>query len=120
MAPRFDAKLNTSIIAVRRPLGEFNRESKGGILAGVPEQPQGRFTSLYLAQANLSLHCETVSLQCLGEGLAGVQEANGEDAPNVYTAGPAPEKLLRELQQQLKRLFAANPSQKMPIMMGTS
>ena len=29
MAPRFDAKLNSSIIAVRRPLGEVNRENKG-------------------------------------------------------------------------------------------
>ena len=28
MAPRFDAKLNSSIIAVRRPLGEVNRETK--------------------------------------------------------------------------------------------
>jgi len=51
MAPRFDAKLNTSIIAVRRPLGEFNRESKGaGILAGVSEQPQGLSLFIVLFQ----------------------------------------------------------------------
>lgn len=52
--------------------------------------------------------------------MVGPQDGNGEDVPAVYTAGPAPEKLLRDLQQQLKRLFAANPAQKMPIMMGAS
>ena len=36
MAPRFDAKLNSSIIAVRRPLVEMNRESKA--LPGIGEQ----------------------------------------------------------------------------------
>lgn len=40
MAPRFDAKLNSSIIAVRRPLGEMNRENKFQ-LAGTAEYPQG-------------------------------------------------------------------------------
>lgn len=37
MAPRFDAKLNSSIIAVRRPLGEVNRVQ----LPGTAEHPQG-------------------------------------------------------------------------------
>lgn len=40
MAPRFDPKLNSSIIAVRRPLGEVNRESKP-LLPGTAEHPQG-------------------------------------------------------------------------------
>lgn len=53
-----------------------------------------------------------------GDGFASPHDLNGDDAANVYTTGPPPEKLLRELQQQLKRLFAASPSQKMPIMMG--
>lgn len=43
---------------------------------------------------------------------------NGEDPAALYTAGPAPEKLLRELQQQLSRLFAAKPAEKFPLMMG--
>lgn len=43
---------------------------------------------------------------------------NAEDPAALYTAGPAPEKLLRELQQQLARLFAAKPSEKFPLMMG--
>ena len=34
MAPRFDAKLNNSIIAVRRPLGEVNREMKLPAIGG--------------------------------------------------------------------------------------
>lgn len=44
---------------------------------------------------------------------------NAEDAAALYTAGPAPEKLLRDLQQQLTRLFAAKPAEKFPLMMGT-
>jgi hypothetical protein len=52
--------------------------------------------------------------------LAPTNELNhGEDAAALYTAGPAPEKLLRELQQQLSRLFSAKPSEKFPLMMGT-
>lgn len=43
---------------------------------------------------------------------------NGEDAAAVYTVGPAPEKLLRDLQQQLGRLFTAKPAEKIPLMMG--
>lgn len=43
MAPRFDPKLNSSIIAVRRPLGEMNRESRP-LLAGTAEHPQGTST----------------------------------------------------------------------------
>ena len=43
MAPRFDPKLNSSIIAVRRPLGEVNRESKVQ-LAATAEHPQGSQT----------------------------------------------------------------------------
>ena len=39
MAPRFDAKLNSSIIAVRRPLVEVNRVH----LPGTAELPQGSF-----------------------------------------------------------------------------
>ena len=92
MAPRFDAKLNSSIIAVRRPLGEVNRENKAGLLPGTAENP-------------------------LGEGMANMDEANGEDAA-LYAAGPVPEKMLRELQQQLLRLFAAKPSEKYPMNMG--
>lgn len=42
-----------------------------------------------------------------------------EDPAALYTAGPAPEKLLRDLQQQLGRLFAAKPAEKFPLMMGT-
>ena len=41
MAPRFDAKLNSSIIAVRRPLGEVNRVH----LPGTAEHPQGSFNT---------------------------------------------------------------------------
>ena len=44
---------------------------------------------------------------------------HAEDAAALYTAGPAPEKLLRELQQQLSRLFTAKPAEKFPLMMGT-
>lgn len=52
--------------------------------------------------------------------MAPTNELNhGEDAAALYTAGPAPEKLLRELQQQLSRLFSAKPSEKFPLMMGT-
>lgn len=42
-----------------------------------------------------------------------------EEAAALYTVGPPPEKLLRELQQQLHRLFSAKPAEKFPIMMGT-
>ena len=52
MAPRFDPKLNSSIIAVRRPLGEVNRESKA-LLAGTAEHPQGS-NRRYLAVQSLS------------------------------------------------------------------
>lgn len=45
-------------------------------------------------------------------------DTSPEDPAALYTAGPAPEKLLRELQQQLGRLFAAKPSEKFPLMMG--
>ncbi|XP_046631320.1 serine/threonine-protein kinase PLK1-like [Daphnia pulicaria] len=89
MAPRFDAKLNSSIIAVRRPLGEVNRVH----LPGTAEHPQG-------------------------DGLAPSNEPNhAENAGALYTAGPSPEKLLRELQQQLTRLFSAKPAEKFPLMM---
>ncbi len=37
----------------------------------------------------------------------------------VYMAGPAPKKLLLDLQQQLSRLIKAKPSEKFPLMMGT-
>ena len=50
------------------------------------------------------------------EGVGNAVE-NQEQAA-LYTAGPPPEKLLRELQQQLTRLFAAKPSEKYPVMMG--
>lgn len=92
MAPRFDAKLNSSIIAVRRPLGEVNRETKAGGLPGTAENPQG-------------------------EGMANMEDANAEDAA-LYSAGPSAEKMLRELQQQLQRLFATKPSEKFPLLMG--
>ena len=54
-----------------------------------------------------------------GDGLAPSNEANhAENAAALYTAGPSPEKLLRELQQQLTRLFSAKPAEKFPLMMG--
>ena len=92
MAPRFDARLNSSIIAVRRPLGEVNRENKGLL------------TGQELAQGIKEEH--------------GPNEVNAADPGSVYSAGPPPEKLLRDLQQQLHRLFTAKPSEKMPMMMG--
>ena len=53
----------------------------------------------------------------------GSPTANGDnvDEPGaVYTVGPPPEKLLRDLQQQLQRLFAAKPAEKFPILMGNT
>ena len=95
MAPRFDARLNSSIIAVRRPLGEVNRETKTPLIG-------------------------------IGEGLQGAKDEDHNppnlnptpEAADVYTVGPPPEKLLRDLQHQLHRLFAAKPADKIPMMMG--
>jgi len=89
MAPRFDAKLNSSIIAVRRPLGEVNRETK----ASGTEGPKA------------------------SEDSPAANGDNADEPGDVYTVGPPPEKLLRELQQQLQRLFAAKPAEKFPILM---
>ena len=54
MAPRFDPKLNSSIIAVRRPLGEMNRESKFQ-LPGTAEYPQGFANSSYFHERQLTI-----------------------------------------------------------------
>jgi polo-like kinase 1 len=95
MAPRFDARLNSSIIAVRRPLGEVNRETKTPLI-GIGEGPQGAKDEDH-NPPNINPTPE---------------------AADVYTVGPPPEKLLRDLQHQLHRLFAAKPAEKIPMMMG--
>lgn len=97
MAPRFDARLNSSIIAVRRPLGEVNRETKTPLIGG--ETPAGQVKDDNNAAA------------------PSASAAASTDAPALYTQGPAPEKLLRDLQQQLHQLFVAKPAEKMPVMM---
>jgi hypothetical protein len=117
MAPRFDAKLNSSIIAVRRPLGEVNRVH----LPGTAEHPQGssNTSKQHIGADTNNTFCLCVCLLCLGDGLAPSNEPNhAENAGALYTAGPSPEKLLRELQQQLTRLFSAKPAEKFPLMMG--
>jgi polo-like kinase 1 len=120
MAPRFDAKLNSSIIAVRRPLGEVNRVH----LPGTAEHPQGSFNT---HAQHFVADFDLVTFFSSGEGSASTNELNhGEDAGAawiasfaVYTAGPAPKQLLLDLQQQLTRFFSAKPSEKFPLMMGT-
>lgn len=53
------------------------------------------------------------------DGLGAQNEMQNQENPAaLYTAGPAPEKLLSELQKQLSRLFEAKPAEKLPLMMG--
>ncbi|XP_057378391.1 serine/threonine-protein kinase PLK1-like [Daphnia carinata] len=88
MPPRFDPRLSTSIIAVRRPLGEINRESPliSNEVQGVKGEP--------------------------------VTSPATADTPfPAVPSGPSPQQLLRDLQQQLQKLFVAKPSEKVPILM---
>jgi len=92
MPPRFDARMNNSIISTRRPLGEVNREPTplitNEILQGVKSDP---------APVN--------------------SPATAETPYPAVPSGPSPQQLLRDLQQQLHKLFASKPTEKIPIMM---
>lgn len=92
MPPRFDARMNNSIISARRPLGEVNREPTplitNEILQGVKSDP---------APVN--------------------SPATAETPYPAVPSGPSPQQLLRDLQQQLHKLFASKPTEKIPIMM---
>jgi len=91
MAPRFDARMNTSIVSTRRPLGEVKRDNLPVInseLQGIKGDP---------APIN--------------------SPATAETPFPVVPSGPTPQQLLRDLQQQLFNLFATKPSEKLPILM---
>ena len=45
--------------------------------------------------------------------------ATAETPYPAVPSGPSPQQLLRDLQQQLHKLFASKPTEKIPIMMGT-
>lgn len=45
--------------------------------------------------------------------------ATAETPFPAVPSGPSPQQLLRDLQQQLQKLFIAKPSEKVPIIMGT-
>jgi len=92
MPPRFDARINNSNINARRPLGEVNREPAllitNEILQGVKSES---------GPANAA--------------------ATSETPYPAVPSGPSPQQLLRDLQQQLHKMFASKPTEKMPVMM---
>ncbi|XP_046453987.1 serine/threonine-protein kinase PLK1-like [Daphnia pulex] len=88
MPPRFDPRLNNSLIAVRRPLGEINRDSPliSNEVQGVKGEP--------------------------------VNSPATADTPfPAVPSGPSPQQLLRDLQQQLFKLFTSKPNEKVPLLM---
>ncbi|EFX85823.1 hypothetical protein DAPPUDRAFT_309099 [Daphnia pulex] len=88
MPPRFDPRLNNSLIAVRRPLGEINRDSPliSNEVQGVKGEP--------------------------------VNSPATADTPfPAVPSGPSPQQLLRDLQQQLFKLFTSKPNEKVPFLM---
>ena len=112
MPPRFDPRLNNSIIAVRRPLGEINRDSPL-----ISNELQGIDYPLIYISNNFSKFA-FFFLGIKGEPV-GVNSPATADTPfPAVPSGPSPQQLLRDLQQQLFKLFAAKPSEKLPLLMG--
>ena len=113
MPPRFDPRLNNSIIAVRRPLGEINRESP--LISNDVLQGNEYKTYRYFPQILTIFHfCKGVKNEPVG-----INSPATADTPfPAVPSGPSPQQLLRDLQQQLYKLFASKPTEKVPILMG--
>jgi polo-like kinase 1 len=114
MPPRFDARLNNSLIAVRRPLGEINRDSP--IISNEMQGILNRqcFFLLQSCFLNLSLN---VVIGVKGEPV--ISPATADTPFPAVPSGPSPQQLLRDLQQQLYKLFTSKPNEKVPFLMGT-
>lgn len=87
MPPRFDTRLNNSIVAARRPLGEVNRE-----MSSVP-------TSELLQGVK-------------GEPIGATSPATAGTPYPTVPSGPSPQQLLQDLQLQLHKLFATKAPEK--------
>ena len=93
MAPRFDARLNTSIVNTRRPLGEVAKRENIPIISS--------------------------DLQGVkGDSIPAALPPTAETPFPAVPSGPTPHQLLRDLQQQLNKLFLEKPTEKVPLLMG--